>query len=162
MFGRNYNALQNTNPVFQHPQNNEIGVSTYSNQPTNFFNFQFQNQTINNNFPVQQPQFPMNYYQPPFQQPPNYNQNNATQESNDFSEKSIATEGGKVRHIYYILIEIKIKQVSKSVISYKFNKNFNFFIILSFLIQFFNFLRVSDQKEFLEKFKGTKFKKWTI
>lgn len=103
MFGRNTNALPNTNPIFQHPQNNGIDVPTYAYLPATFFNFLFPNQTKNNNFPAQQQLFLINYYQQPFQQQPTYNQNNAVpdlfqylQESNEFSGKSIA-ESSKLK-----------------------------------------------------------------
>ena len=88
---------------------------------TTFFNFQFPNQTINNNFPAQQQQFFINYYQQPFQQQPTYNQNNAApdlyqylQESNEFSGKSIA-ESSKSKYesnmrVYESVMEIFKRQ----------------------------------------------------
>lgn len=100
MFGRNSNALPYMNPFYQHPQNNGAVFSSYAYQQSNLLNFQFQNQTINNNYPqFQQPSSAFSIQQPQqnMQTQPNNNLNSQTpnfeqflEASNQFSTRSIA------------------------------------------------------------------------
>ena len=99
MFGRNSNTLPYMNPFYQHPQNNGAVFSSYTYQQSNLLNFQFQNQTINNNYlQFQQPSSTYHIQQPQqeLQTQPNNNSNTQTP---DFEHS-------------------------------KFNKNFNFHLIL--------------------------------